>query len=251
LRPPNLQKDLFDVQFDPYDYVTAAAQNAVQISGWMKFYAPGDYLIPSLALKYSCTNCLNNQVRTLKTKPVPFKVASIVPAKQADKRLILPQKNLQPEDKSEFFRMRANFHRLLFAASFLIAALCVIWFIVIVNTSRRQQKHLPENKTENTLAEKLSLYLEALPSGQHWRYMAEAGRMLRAYIVEKYKITDYAAQGSGRVFSRSVQPKLPVALFTEIESVFEEIDKAAALELDTYADMETFRSMVLKLIRYP
>ncbi len=79
--------------------------------------------------------------------------------------------------------------------------------------------------------------------------MAEAGRLLRAYIVEKYQITDYAAQGSGLVFSRSAQPKLSEALFTEIESVFEEVDNAAAQELDTYADIETFRTMVLKLIR--
>ena len=249
LRPLNLQKDLFDLKFDPYDYVTAAAQNAVQINGWMKFYAPGDYVIPSLVLKYSCTNCLENQVRTLKTRPVPIKVSSIVPARQADKKLILPQEKLQPQDKSEFFRVRADLHRLLGVASILIAALCVLWFIAIINRSRRQQKQLAETKKENALAKKLSMHLEALPSGQHWRYMAEVGRLLRAYIVEKYQISEHSAQGSGRIFFLSVQPKLPEAVFTEIENVFEEIDNAAAQELETYADMETFRTKVLNILQ--
>lgn len=248
LRPLNLQKELFDLKLDPYDYVSAAAQSAVQISGWMKLYAPGDYVIPSLVIKYSCTNCLDNQVRTLKTKPVSIKVSSIVPARQADKKLILPQANLQPEDKSEFFRIRADLHRLISVASFVCASFCVIWFIAALKKVRRQQKHLLEIKRVDTLAEKLTLHLKALPSGQHWRYMAEVGRLLRAYIVEKYQIREYAAQGSGRVFSLSVQPNLPEALFTEIENVFEEIDNAAAQELDIHADIETFRTKVLKLI---
>lgn len=40
LRPPELQKELFDCTFDPYDYAKAVTKSPIVITGRVRFYAP-------------------------------------------------------------------------------------------------------------------------------------------------------------------------------------------------------------------
>ena len=44
LRPLNIQKELFDVTFTPYDYTKAILRSPILITGEIRFYAPGDYI---------------------------------------------------------------------------------------------------------------------------------------------------------------------------------------------------------------
>ena len=90
LRPSNLQKELFDCTFDPYDYAKAVTKSPIVITGRIKIYAPGEFTIPSVPISYSCPSCSGSTVRSIETKPVLFKISSIIPAAQSENRLIVP-----------------------------------------------------------------------------------------------------------------------------------------------------------------
>ena len=82
LRPPELQKELFDCTFDPYDYAKAVTKSPIVITGRVRFYAPGEFTIPAVKISYSCPSCsngANSTVRSIETEPVLFKVSSIIP----------------------------------------------------------------------------------------------------------------------------------------------------------------------------
>ena len=100
LRPPELQKELFDCIFDPYDYAKAVTKSPIVITGRVRFYAPGEFTIPPIKISYSCPSCSNstsNTVRSIETEPVLFKVSSIIPTDKSENRLIVPTDPVSPD----------------------------------------------------------------------------------------------------------------------------------------------------------
>ena len=96
LRPGQIQKELFDLKFDPYDYVQAVSQSPFVLTGWMKIYSPGEFVIPAVEIRYECIPCSDDRVRSIKTEAVPLKVASIVPSKLESPGLAVPMDNVKP-----------------------------------------------------------------------------------------------------------------------------------------------------------
>ncbi|UFS70949.1 hypothetical protein LPW11_01895 [Geomonas sp. RF6] len=66
LKPPELQKELFDCTFDPYDYAKAVGKSPIIITGRLKFYAPGEFTVPPVKISYTCQTCTKTASRSVK-----------------------------------------------------------------------------------------------------------------------------------------------------------------------------------------
>jgi hypothetical protein len=251
LRPTGIQKELFELKFDPYDYLEAASRSPIRITGWMKFFTPGEFVIPPVEMKYTCSTCSGKQVRSIETKSVPFKVSRIVPSKEENTTLIVPMDYPSPDYKIDLYRKKALSNLILALSSFFLALVCIAWFIAKLYAVRKQRERVQAKKKEEVLAEDLRLFLQKGPAGPHWIFLGELSKILRDYLVERYKITDYPTGGSGEVFYESIRKALPENLAPKIYSLFKEVDDAVALELDTHPDIESFRSQVLEVIGSP
>jgi hypothetical protein len=228
--------------------VEAASKSPVNITGWMKFYTPGEFVIPAVKIQYTSSTYADNKVRSIETKPLPFKVSSIVPPKQEDKKLIIPMGHLEPDYKIEYYQQKARTNLLLSFLFFLITVLCAGWLILKVYQQRREREKLLAAKQEDLLADKLKVFLVEAPSSPHAMYVAEVGKLLRAYLVARYQIGLYPSGGTGEVFFGSIKDKLPAALVSKVGTLFKRIDDIVALELDTFPEMESLRSEVLEII---
>ena len=248
LKPTDIQKELFDLRFQPYDYVEASSKSPIKITGWMNFYTPGEFVIPSVKIQYSCSTYSDHKERSIETAPLHFKVSAIVPSKLAEKKLMVPTDHIDPDYKIEYYDDKAK-TSLLWSLSFLfIALLCAGWLIVRIYREKRQREQLLAAKGEDILADKLKAFLAEGPSGPHATYMGEVSKLLRAYLVAKYRISSYPSGGSGEVFFRSIREKLPPYLEPKLGLFFKRIDDMVALELDTFPGIESLRSDVLEII---
>ncbi len=248
LRPAEIQKELFDLKFDPYDYVEASSKSPIKITGWMKFYTPGEFVIPSVKIHYSCSTYSDNRVKSVETDPLPFKVSSIVPPKLAEKNLIVPTDHIDPDYKTEYYQEKARTSLLWSLSFFFIALLCAGWLALRIYQEKREREKLLAAKREDVLAEKLKVFLKEATSGPPAMYMAEVSKLLRAYLVAKYGISPYPSGGSGEVFFQSVKDKLPPSLVPKVSTLFKRIDEVVALDLDTLPGIESLRSEALEII---
>ncbi len=248
LRPTDIQKELFDLKFDPYDYVEAAARSPVNITGWMKFYTPGEFVIPTVKIQYTCSTYSDNKARSVETKPLPFKVSSIVPSKGADKELIIPMDHLEPDYRIEYYQQKGKTDLIFSLLAFFIGLLFAGWLILRIYQEKREREKLLAAKREDVLADKLKAFLMEAPSGPYAAYVGEVSKLLRAYLVARYEISPYPSGGSGEVFFESVKDKLPPSLVRKVSTLFKRIDDMVALDLDTFPGIESLRSEVLEII---
>jgi len=248
LKPAEIQKELFELKFDPYDYVQAASKSPINITGWMKFYTPGEFLIPPVKIQYTSATSFGKRVRSVETKGQPFKVSSMVPSKTAEKKLVVPTDHLDPDYKIEPYQQKARTSLLLSLSSFLIALFCVAWLIRKIYEVKKETERLKAIKHEDVLADKLKTFLMEQPSGSHSIYVGEASKLLRAYLVAKYQITPYPSGGSGKVFFESIKNELPAALAPKVGSLLKAMDDIVALELNSVPDIESLRSEVRQII---
>jgi hypothetical protein len=248
LRPVDIQKELYELRFDPYDYVEAASKSPIKITGSMKFYSPGEFLIPPVKIQYSLASYADNELRSVETKALPFRVSSIVPSKQGETKLIIPVDPIHPDYKIELYREKAKSNLMLSVFSFFAALLCAALLLREISRMYRERESLRAAKEEDLLAEKLKALLMEAPAGPHVTYAAEASKLLRAYLVAKYEITEYPHGGSGQVFFESISKRLPPALTPKLGGLFKTIDDIVALELTTFPGMDSFRSQALEVI---
>ncbi|HEX9024719.1 MAG TPA: hypothetical protein VF799_12865, partial [Geobacteraceae bacterium] len=130
LRPPEIQKELFDCVFDPYDYAKAVTRSPIVITGHVRFYAPGEFTIPPVKVSYSCPSCSDNggdTVRSIDTEPALFKVSSIIPAQKSQSRLIVPTEPVSVDFHLAELHRQAQ--RYLWLALVSLAGLvpCAVW----------------------------------------------------------------------------------------------------------------------------
>ena len=247
LKPSDIQKTLFDVQFDSCDYVETASKSPIQISGHITFYAPGEFMIPPVRIKYMCSDCPEKEVKTVETKAVPFKVASIVPSK-AENKLMVPTDVLDPDYKIGYYHKKANTNLVLSGLCFFIASASLLWFLGKIYAIKKARKKLQVKKKADILAEKLSLFLNKTPLSPHWIYMAKISKLLRKYLIEKYEIAHYAGGGTGVIFFESVRGDLPEAHKAGLHRLLKTIDESAAIELKSCSEIDDFRSELLRYL---
>jgi hypothetical protein len=251
LRPPELQKELFDCTFDPYDYAKAVTRNPIVITGRVRFYAPGEFTIPSIKISYSCPSCsgsAKNSVRSIETKPVLFKVSSIVPAEQSENRLIVPTDPVSPE-----FRLAA-LHRLSLRHLWLIIIccaglfLCAAWLLFMLRKTTAKRDRVKVRKTDGQLAEQLRLLLHEAPTAPHWSYLGKAGALLREYLVVLYGIDVKYTGGSGKQFMETIAGSVPGELIDPLSGILAAIDTSVALESVHLQGIDQLQQEILKVV---
>ena len=249
LTPKDILRDLFEIEFDPYDYVDAVSKSPVNITGWMKFYAPGEFTIPPVEVKFTCPN---KQVRTIKTKSLHPKISSILPSTQEENKLMLPMDRLSLNYNIKSYHKKAETGFFASLASFLVALIFLSWLPVLVHARREERARSErEAKKYDVLGERLKSLLRAKPSGPHWIYMRDAGYIFREFLALKYQLSQDPFGGSGKVFFESIKQKIPKELAPKIETLLEGIDNVVAIELDGYPDLDSFKAKLVELIDYP
>ena len=248
LRPGDIQRELFDIKFDPYDYVKAASQSPLTLTGWMKIYAPGEFVIPPVEIRYECATCSGDPVRSIETDEVPLKVASLVPSKGVKAKVAVPTDNVPPLLPTDSLRRKARNSLWQAALSLAVAAALLGWSGRRWAALRRERQGTQEEKREDLLAERLRACLTQPSTGPHWKVAGETGRQLRAYVVTKYGLHRDPWQGSGEVFFEAVQGRLPGEVASRLRPLLRELDDMIALETADYPELGRWKKDILALL---
>ena len=248
LRPFNLQRELFDSTFDPYDPTKAVLRSPVRITGTITCYASGEFVLPPVTISYTCQECSGNPVRSVESKAIPFKVSSLVPATKEGNRFLVPADVIQPD--YHFDALRAQEKRSLTAASatLVVFFVCVGWFVVLAYRTKRERGKLVGQTKDELLAEELRQLLLSAPSVPHWKYLGDAGILVRKYIATRYHIPREHLGGSGNQFVNGISNHIPEACTALLHTILETIDNAVALELETYPDIVKLQTDMATLI---
>lgn len=247
LRPSNLQKELFECTFDPYDYSKAVTKSPIVISGNLKFFAPGEFTLPPIVINYTCPGCSGKTVRSFETNPVVFKVASIRPSK-SETGLIVPSDPIAPiYNVAELHgrTIRYLWISLISCAGFI---LCAILFFYLLYNARRERSRLNVRKKEDLLAEQLRRALQTTASQPHWSYLAGVGSLLREFLIARYGIDLKYSGGSSAQFVTTIKSSLPPECVDSLHIILAAIDNCVSLESETYPDIEQLQREVLKFI---
>ncbi len=247
LKPAGIQKTLFEAVFNPYDHVMITSESPIRITGHIAFYAPGQFMIPPVKVTYACSECSGDAVRTVETRPIAFKVSSIIPEGEENK-LMIPAKDMTLEHQAPSCHNRSHVCLALSCLSFLISFFCMIRFVRNFRARKRREEASRMEKRGDASAERLSAFLREGPTGPHWLYMADAGRIFRGHLLEACQITPYQINGSGMVFFESVREALPESVASDVCDLLKRIDDAASLEMDVYPELEAFRGDMLEIL---
>lgn len=251
LRPQELQKELFECIFDPYDYAKAVSKSPIVITGRLTFYAPGEFTVPPIKISYSCPSCSNsagNNVRSIETEPVLFKVSSIIPADKTEYRLIVPADPVSPDSRLAVLHEQSQ--RFLWFALICFAGLvpCAIWLLLLRRKATGERKRLKKRINDAQLAEQLRTLLQTTPTVPHWSYLGEIGALLREYMVAHYGIDSIYQGGSGKQFIETVRANVPEECMDALSRIFTAIDNSVALELEHYEDIDRLQPEILKIV---
>jgi hypothetical protein len=248
LRPPELQKELFDCTFDPYDYAKAVTKSPIIITGRLQFYAPGEHTIPAVKISYSCPSCSDNGVRSIETEPVIFKVSSIMPAVKSEYRLIVPTDPVSPDYRLASLEQQSRRYRWLSIIAFAGLVPCAAWAFLLRHKASAEQERRERRKMDGQVAEQLTALLQARPTAPHWIYLGEIGALLREYLVLHQGIDAKYRGGSGKQFMETVRAQLPPECLGPLSAVLIAIDNSVALEAEQYQEMDQLQRDILHLV---
>ena len=247
LKPSGLQEDLFESAFAPYDAVRAVEGSPVRISGQLRFYAPGDYEVPPVEIRYACID-----------RPGP---AGQVDPNPGDARAHRPPGAavvgdsatlLVPATPPAFQSSLANVlekkarHRTRAIAFFSAALVFFAWLAFLIRSQRRRRRNNARPVEAVPTVELLALLDGPVPS-PHWTYMAQACRLLRRALTIRWNLTSAPAGGTGTVFFRAVEADLPQDISESVEWILNETDSAVAGETELYPDMDAFREQFRRI----
>jgi len=251
LRPPELQKELFDCTFDPYDYAKAVTKSPIVITGRLRFYAPGEFTIPPIKISYSCPSCsnsTNSTVRSIETEPVLFKVSSIIPKDQSENRLIVPTDPVSPDFRLAALNQQSLRHLWLAIICFAGLVPCAVWLLLLRHKATAERDRNKERKRDGQMAEQLRTLLKATPTAPHWIYLGEVGALLREYMVVLYGIDLKYKGGSGKQFMGTIAGYVPGECVDSLSSIFTAIDNSVALETEHYQYIDQLQREILKVV---
>jgi hypothetical protein len=248
LRPPELQKELFDCSFDPYDYAKAVGRSPIVITGRLRFYAPGEFTIPPVRISYSCPSCPDKTVHSIETEPVLFKVSSIIPAAKSETRLMVPTDPVSPRFDAAALHRQTLVYQWGAIASFAALALCALWLFLLVSRAKVKRDRLEVRKDHRQLADQLRALLGTAPGTPHWRYLGEAGNLLRGYLVLRCGADPKYRGGSGREFMATIGAGMPEECNDSLGAILTAIDNSVALESEHCEDLERLRRDILAIV---
>lgn len=248
LRPPELQKELFECSFDPYDYAGAVATSPIVITGRMALYAPGEFKLPPIRVSYSCPSCSDSGVRTIETEPVPFRVSSIIPRVASENRLVVPTDPVAPPFHHD--QLRRQSLRYLFVALLCFAGIIpgVVWCMSLRPRLAEERNLRDERRKALQLAGRLRVLLLDQAPVPHWRYLEEVGGLLREYLLLLYGIEPRYRGGSGRRFMETLGDELPRECVAPLTALFAAIDDGVALEMEQHPDMERLQRDLMEIV---
>ncbi len=248
LRPPELQQELFDCTFDPYDYAASVSKSPIVITGRMAVYAPGEFSLPPVKISYSCPSCPDSSVRTIETEPVPYRVSSIIPKAKSENRLIVPTDPVAHAFRHDELRRQSL--RSFWFAMLCFAGLvpCALWAFRLRPKVTAERNLKEERKKALLVAGRLRVLLLDTPADPHWSYLGEAGGLLREYLLLLYGIDAKYRGGSGRRFMETIEEHLPPECCGPLRRILSAIDDSVALESEKYQDIENLQRDMLVVV---
>jgi hypothetical protein len=248
LRPPEIQKELFDCSFDPYDYAKAVGRSPIVITGRLRFYAPGEFTIPPVRINYTCPSCADKTVHSIETEPVLFKVSSIIPAATSETRLMVPADPVPPRSDAAALHSQTLIYRWGAIASLTALALCALWLFRLVRSAMAKRDRPETSEDHSQLADQLRALLGASPGTPHWRYLGEVGNLLRGYLVVRYGADPKYRGGSGREFMATIGAGMPEECIDSLEAILTAIDNNVARESEQCEDLDRLQREILHIV---
>ncbi len=231
LRPETIQKELFDIVFDPYDYTKAVSASPIVITGKMKLYAPGDFQIPSVQIKYHCPKCSPPQDRSFATTPVMVRIASMVPASWQESNLIVPQEPLSINLPIAQTRRASVKHLALAGFYFVLAAAALIWCFFRMRSLNKEKESLGRKQRYGALTRKLQTLIQHTPDHELVKSLGNINALFREYLIMRFNIPGAPAGGTGAVFWNRIKNHLPLEMGMTIKDILAAMDHAAAHEV--------------------
>lgn len=248
LRPTGIQKELYELSMDPYDYVDIASRSPIRITGWLKIFTPGEAVIPPVEIKYTCLTCADHPVRTIETEPVALAISSIVPATQVESNLIVPMDVPETSGDSGASRKAGRKFFLFSLTAFFLSLLSIGWLVTIIADRRKQKKRSAIKSALETMEDSLRDLLRESPSVPHWACAAELGRLFRNYLVLKYRTPACGTGGGAEVFFKAIEAALPAALRPGVQRILKSVDDCVAAQMTDCPDIEVIRTDILNML---
>ena len=248
LRPFNLQRELFDSTFDPYDPTKVVLRSPVRITGRIIGYASGEFVLPPITISYTCQECTGIPVRSVETKAIPFKVSSLVPPAKEGNRLLVPTDVIQPDYHFDALRTQEKWSLTAALAALVVFFVCVGWFVVLAYQENKKRGKLIERTKDELLAKELRLLVLSAPPIPHWKYLGDAGTLVRKYIAARYYIPLEHLGGSGNQFVNRISNHIPGTCTGLLRTILIAIDNAVALDIETFPDIVKLRTDMATLI---
>ena len=250
LRPPELQKDLFDCTFDSYDYAKAVTKSPIVITGRVRFYAPGQFSLPPVKISYSCPSCPNSAVRSIESEPVLFKVSSMIPEDQSQYRLMVPTDPLAPDFRLAALHQQSR--RFLWSVAVICGAgivLCLGWLFLLLRRKFSAYRYRRrEREKDALLVNQLRTLLQGAPTVPHWSYLGEVGSLLRKYLVVFCGGDLRYRGGSGRQFMATIGERLPLECVSSLSGIFTVIDDCVSLQSEQCQDIDQLQRDILQVV---
>jgi hypothetical protein len=253
LRPRNVHQDLCEVTFDPFDHVAIAQKSPILITGAIKLFTPGEFVIPSVPVRYTCPSCSGEVVKTIETSPVTVKIASIIPS-GSPAILIGPGKKpatletLNRQLKNH--RIEAHDHLIKSIFFFFLSLLSLLCFLFHRSKIRERVSVVDTLDTGPEIIRKALIdQLDGIRPSPSCNDFPAIFDLLKDYVVQRYRIDKVYAKASADIFLEQIQGSLPPLKIKELSDIMSEVDDIIAREISGYGHWDSLKKRVTDFLR--
>jgi hypothetical protein len=247
VKPQEIFRNLFAIDYDIPLSSVDVRHSPIQLRGKLYLYANGEYELPSIPIFYRVEGSDPNKIYQINTPPVTVRTAALIPSTQGDYRLQVPSqqsdvcsaKNLQPSPLSYAGLWQALIGVVLFIAGSVYA---------LRHRARCCQQ--PTVADKSTTTQQLHQSLATAMSHQQLRELANLGKVLRGYLIERFAAGDLPQGGGAEQFYRQLRPCLPQPWQQRIYQILQVIDDTLARRIndaEVAAAIEQIEQLVVDL----
>ncbi len=227
LKPRGIFHNLYDIRYDAPLSAVDLNRSPIRITGQMKIYATGEYILPGIPIYYTNIGVTKSSVKLTRTAEVPVRIAAMIPENQEGFELqVAEPAPILAMNASTTIRAKQRNALLMLAGVVLIGlagtTAALLW------RNRRQQAVQPENHTLIRIHAETNAAILAVQQHPGQAELASLGISLKNYLAEFAGLDENHRGGSHAAFFRRIEAALPNACRSSAAEVLSIIDQVLA-----------------------
>lgn len=248
IAPGDVSNDLVDINYDKPLSTINVNQSPVHISGEIRIYTPGEFIIPRIPIAYKYRENGKFKVRNIYTEKTTIKIGSIVPAGQGKNSLKTADINTDtPVSGISSPKKSARSYLLLSLVCLVLTTVSASCFLHVLKMDKKPPAE-EEPPAQANLYKSLSGWADKNTDEFDIEGIKELYRTVRRYIIHTYAVPGSLNGGSALKFIQNASDYLSFDLqntLLDIESTLEEI--VAKNQIDKAKLEDALRSLQMFL----